>query len=269
MADEELRISPARQTFDLATVVGILGAFALIAIAISLEGSPTAFINTTAIIIVLGGTFAATLVCFSFGEMAQTVGVLSKTLFHSSREPREAALHVLQISYLARRHGILSLQAVIDQMRGEAFLFKGIAMIVDGIPGAEVDRLLRRDIEAMIVRHQKSVNVLRRAAEFAPAMVLIGTLIGLVQMLGGLDDPTTIGPRMAVALLTTFYGALLANLVYTPLAAKLERNSVMEETINNIYLIGVASVGRQENPRRLEMLLNSILPPSDRVRFFE
>ncbi len=88
-------------------------------------------------------------------------------------------------------------------------------------------------------------------------------------MLGGLDDPTTIGPRMAVALLTTFYGALLANLMFTPLAAKFERNSVMEETINNIYLIGVASVGRQENPRRLEMLLNSILSPSERVRFFE
>lgn len=174
MADEELRISPARQNFDFATVVGIVVALALIAIAISLEGSPTAFI------IVLGGTFAATLVCFSFGEMTQTVGVLSKTLLHSSREPREAALHVLQISCLARRHGILSLQDVIDKMRGEAFLHKGNAMIVDGIPGAEVDRLLRRDMEAMIVRHQKIVNVLRRAAEFAPAMGLIGTLIGLV-----------------------------------------------------------------------------------------
>ena len=125
------------------------------------------------------------------------------------------------------------------------------------------------DLEAMIVRHQKGVNVLRRAAEFSPAMGLIGTLIGLVQMLGGLDDPTTIGPRMAVALLTTFYGALLANLVFSPLAAKLERNSGLEETINNIYLIGASSVGRQENPRRLEMLLNSTLPPTDRVRFFE
>ena len=138
MADEEIRISPVRQSFDFATILGVLGAFGLIAIAISLEGSPTAFINTTAIIIVLGGTFAATLVCFSFGELAQTVSVLSKTIFHTVREPKDAALQVLQISYLARRHGILSLQDVLDQMRPEPFLHKGMAMIVDGIPGSEV-----------------------------------------------------------------------------------------------------------------------------------
>ena len=98
---------------------------------------------------------------------------------------------------------------------------------------------------------------------------LIGTLVGLVQMLGQLDDPSTIGPSMAVALLTTFYGAVLSNMVFSPLAAKLERNSDEEMLLNNIYVTGVTSIGRQENPRRLEMLVNTLLSPADRVQHFD
>ncbi|MBT5809419.1 MAG: flagellar motor protein MotA, partial [Rhodospirillaceae bacterium] len=101
-----------------------------------------------------------------------------------------------------------------------------------------------------------------------PAMGLIGTLVGLVQMLGSLSDPSTIGPKMALALLTTFYGAVLSNLVFTPLASKLERNSSDEILINHLHAMAAASIGRQENPRRLEMLLNTILPPGKRIEFF-
>ena len=100
-------------------------------------------------------------------------------------------------------------------------------------------------------------------------MGLVGTLIGLVQMLGNLDDPASIGPSMAVALLTTFYGAILANMVFAPLASKLERNSHEESTIYQLYMLAIGSIGRQENPRRLEMQLNSILPPSQRIRFYD
>ena len=100
-------------------------------------------------------------------------------------------------------------------------------------------------------------------------MGLIGTLVGLVQMLGSLQDPTAIGPAMAVALLTTFYGAILANMVFLPLANKLERNSAIELRVKQIHTIGAASIGRQENPRRLEMILNTVLPPNERVRYFD
>ena len=100
-------------------------------------------------------------------------------------------------------------------------------------------------------------------------MGLIGTLVGLVQMLGSLDDPSTIGPSMAVALLTTFYGAILANMVFSPMAAKLERNSNEESMVNTVFLTAAASMGRQENPRRLEMLLNTILPPAHRLQYYE
>ncbi|HLF58773.1 MAG TPA: MotA/TolQ/ExbB proton channel family protein, partial [Alphaproteobacteria bacterium] len=118
-------------------------------------------------------------------------------------------------------------------------------------------------------RHIKGASVLRKGAEVAPAMGLIGTLVGLVQMLGRLDDPGTIGPAMAVALLTTFYGAVLANVVLAPLASKLERNSREELLVKHIFLMAASSIARQENPRRLEMLLNSVLPPSKRVQFFD
>lgn len=264
-----LRVPKARSSLDLATIVGLLCGFGMIAAAILMGGSPRSFINMPSVLIVVGGTLAVTTTCFSLVEIGRTAKVIMKTLFHSTRDPADAAVQVLQIAEMARRQGVLSLQNVLTSVRSEPFLHKGMSMVVDGTPGEEVEVILRRDIQATVQRHNKSANVLRRAAEFAPAMGLIGTLIGLVQMLGNLSDPGTIGPSMAVALLTTFYGAVLANMVFSPLASKLERNSAEEVLINSVYMMGAASVGRQENPRRLEMLLNSVLPPTKRVQYFD
>ncbi len=262
-------VQPTRTGVDAATVVGLVCGFGLIGTAIFLGGQPGSFVNVPGVLIVIGGTLAVTTMCFSVSEVLRTVAVLNKTIFFSGRDPSEAAIQVLGIAELARRQGVLSLQNIMESLSSEPFLHKGIAMVVDGTPGEEVEIILRRDMQATVLRHQKSANVLRKAAEFAPAMGLIGTLIGLVQMLGSLDDPSTIGPSMAVALLTTFYGAVLANMVFSPLASKLERNSNEETLVNNVYAMGVASIGRQENPRRLEMLLNSVLPPAKRVQYFD
>jgi len=259
----------SKTTMDMATVIGLLAGFALVASAIYLGGSPGSFFNIPSVLIVIGGTLAVTTVCFSLGEMGRSVSVILKTIFHNNPDPTNAAVNVLEVAVMARKQGILSLQNVMSEIQGEQFLHKGLAMVVDGTPGEEVEMILRRDMQATLQRHVKSANVLKKAAEFSPAMGLIGTLIGLVQMLGNLNDPSTIGPSMAVALLTTFYGAVLANMVFLPLAAKLERNSVEEALVNNVYLMGAASIGRQENPRRLEMLLNSLLPPAKRVKFFD
>ncbi len=157
---------------------------------------------------------------------------------------------------------MLSFEQSLPALRGNPFLTKAISMVADGFPVEEVERVMRREIDEMTGRHRKSASVLRKAAEIAPAMGLIGTLIGLVQMLGNLDDPSTIGPAMAVALMTTFYGAVLANMLFAPLAAKLERNSAEEALVYNVYLLAAVSIGRKENPRRLEMLLNALLPPA-------
>ena len=269
MPDEPISIVPTKNAIDFATIVGLLGAFTLVFAAIYLGGSVGSFINIPSILIVLLGTIAVTSTCFSFKEILATFFVIRKTLSANLREPSDGAVQILQISQLARQKGILSLQEVLEKISSEPFLHKGISLIVDGLPVNEVEIILRQELDSMILRHEKSVSVLKKGAEYAPAMGLIGTLIGLVQMLGNLEDPSTIGPSMAVALLTTFYGALLANMVFSPLAAKLERNSSIEDVLNEIYLLGIVSIGRQENPRRLEMLLNSSLPPKDRVRFFE
>ena len=135
-------------------------------------------------------------------------------------------------------------------------------MLVDGLQVDEIERNMTLEAHALAQgRH--------RAAEVSPAMGLIGTLVGLVQMLGNLDSPERIGPAMSVALLTTLYGALMANVVFLPLASKLERNATVEQLVSQIYTMGVASMGRQENPRRLEMLLNTVLPAGQQIRYFD
>lgn len=268
MADEHIH-SAGGTTLDLATIVGLISGFAMIITAIVLGGTPESFVNPPSILIVIGGTLAITTICFSFSDMARMFGVVGRAMVHSTREPFDAAYKALQVAEIARKQGVLALQNVVDDIRDEPFFHQGISMVIDGTPGEEVEIIMRRDLQSMVQRHRQSASVLRKMAEFSPAMGLIGTLIGLVQMLGNLQDPTTIGPAMAVALLTTFYGAVLANMVFLPLASKLERNSGEEALIRQVFMMTSASIGRQENPRRLEMLLNSILPPSQRVQYFD
>lgn len=268
MAEDDFHEARGR-TLDIATVAGLIAGFTLIALAIVMGGTPESFINPPSILIVIGGTLAVTTMCFSVREMMGTVRVIGQALFRSNREPFDAAYRALQIAEMARKQGVLALQNVVGSVKGEPMLYQGLSMVIDGTPGEEVEHILRRDLMATVQRHRQSASVLRKMAEFAPAMGLIGTLIGLVQMLGNLQDPTSIGPAMAVALLTTFYGAVLANMVFLPMASKLERNSSEEALINQIFMLTAASIGRQENPRRLEMLLNSILPPAQRVQYFD
>lgn len=271
MAEEAaaVQVGKIRAELDAATLVGLAAGFLALGAAILLGGTPASFLNVPSILIVVGGTLCVTTACFSAPEMLRMVRVVMKTVFRTTRDSSQAAILMLRIAELARRKGILALQHDLTEWQGEPFLYKGMSMVVDGAPGEEVEATMRRDLQATQQRHAKSTNVLRRMAEFSPAMGLIGTLVGLVQMLGNLDDPSTIGPSMAVALLTTFYGAVLANMVFLPLAAKLERNSAEETLTSSVYVMGAASIGRQENPRRLEIALNSILPPAKRVRYFD
>jgi chemotaxis protein MotA len=262
------RMTRTRLNLDPATLFGLVCGFGLLSAAIVLGGSPGSFINAPSILLVLGGTFSVVTVSYSLAEVVNTFRVIGKTIVWSGRDPSEAAVSVIKTAEIARHQGVLALQNYLDATTDEPFLQKGISLVVDGPPIAEIEEVMRRDLHATMQRHAKGAGILRKAAEYAPAMGLIGTLIGLVQMLGNLDDPSAIGPAMAVALLTTFYGAVLANMLLSPLAAKLERNSEDEALLNLVYLTAAVSMGRQENPRRLEMLLNSILPPAKRVHYF-
>jgi chemotaxis protein MotA len=267
--DVPVRIAPSQGGIDFATFFGLFGALALIAVAIYLGGAWLAFIDLRAVLLVVLGTFFITSVSYSVQEVAQAQPIMLRTLFRTSQTPNEAAMRMLQLAERARRRGILQLQSELYGLRPEPFLHRSMSMLVDGIAVEEIERNLTFETHAMMQRHVRSAGILRRAAEVAPAMGLIGTLVGLVQMLGSLNSPESIGPAMAVALLTTLYGALLANVVFLPLASKLERNSATELLINQIYILGALSIGRQENPRRLELVLNTILPASQRVKYFD
>lgn len=260
----------ATNVFDPATLLGLGGALALVVAALMLGGAPLAFVDVPSVLIVLGGTALLTLASFTLADVGATFAAVLRTVSYQRRDPSAVALDLLRLADGARKAGLLSLQAPISNGEiADPLLAKGLSMLVDGMKVEEAEELMRRELGAMLGRHRKSASVLRRAAEIAPAMGLIGTLIGLVQMLGRLDDPAAIGPAMAVALLTTFYGAVLAHMMLNPLASKLERNSAEETLVGQLNVVAAGSIGRQENPRRLEMLLNSLMPPARRIRYFD
>ncbi len=259
----------AAATMDLATLLGVSGAFLVIGAAMVLGGSPGSFVDLPAILIVVGGTFLVTMVSFSLPEVMHAQRVMLRAVVYHAESPRNAALRILGLADAARRNSPMRLDEELNASHHSRFLAQAVSLVIDGFPTEEIEKLLGRERHATSERHIRSAGILRRAGEVAPAMGLIGTLVGLVQMLGNLQDPAAIGPAMAVALLTTFYGAVLANMVFHPLATKLERNSEIEAMVNQIYAIGATSISRQENPRRLEMMLNTILPPVKRVNYFD
>ena len=256
-----------QMNFDFATVIGLASGFGLLLIAVILGGAPMAFFDLSSLLIVLGGTFAVTMVCFSLGDVLRAQTVMFKTIFNRLPDVADSAYRMVELAELARRDGVLGLEARLRQIDREPFLHKALSLVIDGTASEELDRIMRHELMAMRDRHAKSADVFRKAAEVAPAMGLIGTLVGLVRMLGSLDDPSTIGP--SVALLTTFYGAILSNMVFGPIASKLERNSSEESLLQNFYLIGAGSISRQENPRRLEVLLNTLPPPTKRLHLYD
>ena len=253
---------------DIATILGLILGFSLIVTAILMGGGASDFIDFPSIMIVFGGTFAATTICFSMEEMKQAFTATMHTLFRSIKNPQISAIKAMQLAEIARAKGPLFLQTLNQQFNNERILYKGIELITDITSTEEVARILYQESAAIEISQFQSAQVLQKASEFAPAMGLIGTLVGLVHMLGHLNDPAIIGPSMAVAILTTFYGAVLANLVFAPLASKLLKISQDDALINKIYTITILSMSRQENPRQLETQLNSILPPDKRIRYF-
>lgn len=253
----------------MTALIGIFSAFGLLLAAIVIGGTPAAFVSGAGILIVVCGTLAVTAISFSGKELSEMPRTVWRVIVEPQRDPTLAALTVIRLAERTRKEGMMVLKSLLPSMRGAPFLSNACQLILDGSTPEEADGILEREANAAANRYLRSIEVLRRAGEVAPAMGLIGTLIGLVQMLGNLDDPGAIGPAMAVALLTTLYGALLAHLVFVPLAAKAERLISDETLLNTVYAMGVSAIGRKENPRRLEMLLNTVLPPTRKVMYFK
>jgi chemotaxis protein MotA len=264
----KVELPPSSRGFDAALVLGLIFAFSLVSAALVIGGSVSSFYNTPALLIVLLGTFAVTMVSFTIREVLAAMAQIGGVMFPKSHAARPACERTLHLASVSREHGVLALESALPKLRGEPFLQRAIALTVDGGDEIQVSRVLKREIESIVDRRERMASVLRRAAEVAPAMGLIGTLVGLIQLLGNLDDPSQIGPAMAVALLTTFYGAVMAYMIFAPIAAKLDRNTSEEVLVYEIYMAGALSVCRQENPRLLETYLNTKLPLSNRLDYF-
>lgn len=260
--------APGRPARDLGALMGLALAFGLLGLSVAMGGSLLSYFDLPSVIIVGAGTIAITAASHGFAATWATFRLVARALAGGLPDAPEVGLHALRLAVRARRDGALSLQTALPRLRSLPFLQRAVHLVVDGVPAEEVERAMRLEQQARALRHTESTGVLRRAAEVAPAMGLIGTLVGLVQMLAHLDDPSRIGPGMAVALLTTFYGAVLANMVLLPLAAKLELRARAETLISEISMLAATSIARQENPRRLETLINTLLPPSRRIVFF-
>lgn len=254
-----------RDGVDAATLIGVAAALGVILVAMTAGGSLRAFLDPPSLLIVFGGTLAVATASFSLGDVGTALRTAGQMLVLRAPDPLSVARQVMLLAEAARRSGPETLKNILPELRHDPYLHRAIALIVEGLPPDDVERVLSGELEASATRRTKSAAVLRRAADVAPAMGLIGTLVGLVQMLGGLSDPAAIGPAMALALLTTFYGAVLGNVVLAPLAAKVDRSADDDALIKSLYMTAAVSIARQENTRRLEMLLNAILPPGRKL----
>ena len=252
---------------DLATIIGLIAAFGLMLSAIMQGSSLMVFIDIAALTIVVGGTFGTVLVHFPFGDIMGAVKVASKAFLHKTHSPVDTISRLITYAGKARKEGILSLQSVMNDIDDEFFL-KGLQMAVDGQEPEALKEMLEREIEYVMERHDKGAEIFSTFAAYSPAMGMIGTLIGLVQMLQTMDDPTTIGPAMALALLTTFYGAVIANIVANPIAGKLKLRSASEVLNKTLVTEGMKAILEGENPRLMEQRLHAFVAPKERQSNF-
>jgi len=264
-----VRLERARWHTDMATILGIILSLTLIAIAVSMSDSDASFFDLPSVIIVIFGTMASTAIAFTGPEIARAGHVIGHSLFRRAYNSGALAKTLIDLAVVAKKKGVLALVNYETELLKDPFLARSIQMAVDGYLPDQIERLLSHEIDALAERHKRSASICRRASEIAPAMGLIGTLVGLVQMLADLESPEKIGPAMAVALLTTFYGAIMGTVILAQLAVKLEKNSTDEVMVKSLIKTAAVSIARQENPRQLEMQLNSVLPPLSRIQYFD
>jgi len=226
------------------------------------------FVNVPSLLIVVGGTIGASLINYPLKEVLGVGGIIKNAFFYQMQSSQDLIASLVDFAGKARRDGILALQSVVKEV-GDPFLEKGIQMAVDGQETENIDNILSTEIDYIRSRHKLGSEILLTMGTFAPAMGLIGTLIGLVQMLQNMSDPSSIGPAMAVALLTTFYGAILANMVFLPLAGKLKTRSSEEVLVKELILEGILSISAGDNPRTMEQKLHTFLSPKHRVSSFD
>jgi len=238
---------------DIMTLIGIIGGLLLLAGAIVVAGSLAGakiFFSLSSFLTTVGGLIASIMVNFNTKEIKETTTSIRETIFQREYNIRELVENFVNLATMARREGLLALDNKIDEIE-DPFIKKGILLTVDGLEAEVIREILTAEIVAIEEKQRIGKTVLEKAGEMAPAWGMIGTLVGLILMLQNLDDPKTIGPSMALALITTFYGAVLANLFFIPLSGKLGNRTEYELYIKQIMIEGILGVQSGQNPKLL------------------
>jgi chemotaxis protein MotA len=237
---------------------------ACVLLAILLGGSIMAYVDAPSMLIVVGGGVAATLTSMPLVRFMKLPKVTSKVLLHKGVEPQALISQLVELAEVARRDGILALENSIEQI-DDPFLVRGIQMAVDGSDPEVIEAIMETELENLMDRHEGGKKLFDGLGRYAPAFGMIGTLIGLVAMLSNMDDPSKIGAGMAAALITTLYGAMLANIIFLPIADKLGQRSSEEVLVKTMIIQGVMSIQAGDNPRNVESKLLTFIPPALRV----
>lgn len=246
---------------DIATLIGILGAIAFIVMAMILNGDLGLYVNVPSILIVFGGTVFVALANYTLGQFLAAGKIVAKAFIFKIEGPLELIDKAVEMADAARKGGFLALE---ETEISNPFFRKGIDMLVDGHDAEVVRQTLQKDIDLTYQRHEQGSGIFQSMADTSPAMGMIGTLIGLVAMLANMDDPKAIGPAMAVALLTTLYGAFLANVICLPLVAKLKLRMEEEKLNQELMLDAILGIQDGQNPRIIEGLLKNYISESKR-----
>ncbi|MFC1503220.1 flagellar motor protein PomA [Pseudomonadota bacterium] len=247
---------------DLATLIGLIGGFAFVIMAMVLGGSITMFIDVVSILIVVGGSTFVVLMKFTMGQFFGASKIAGKAFMFKCDEPVDLIAKVVEMADASRKGGFLALE---EMDITNSFMQKGIDLLVDGHDADVVRETLNKDIALTDERHEKGSGVFRAFGDVAPAMGMIGTLVGLVAMLSNMDDPKSIGPAMAVALLTTLYGAVLSNMVFFPIADKLSLRREQEKLNRRLIMDGVLAIQDGQNPRVIDSYLRNYLNEKRRI----
>ena len=246
---------------DLATLLGLLGAIGIVLAAILSGGDLGMFINAPSIFVVVGGTIGAVMMKFTIRQFLGAFRVAMRAFIFKLDKPEDLIEQSVEMANEARKGGLLALEG---KETSNEFLAKGIQMMVDGHEADGVKQTLMTDLNAAVQRHYVGKNIFQSIGDAAPAMGMIGTLIGLVQMLSDMSDPASIGPSMAVALLTTLYGAMIANMFAIPIADKLSLRANEERMIKTMIIDSLLGIQEGRNPRVIEEILKTYLPSSKR-----
>jgi chemotaxis protein MotA len=249
---------------DIATLIGTLLCAALVVGTIMMNDKITTFINVPSIALVVGGTIAALLMCFPLGKILKIFAVLRKAFFSEPAEPVAHVTTLVRLAEVARRDGILSLENHLADGEFDDFMVRGLRMAIDGQDPSVIQAAMEQEVETLMERHASGKAIFDNGGKYAPAFGMLGTIMGLIVMLRNMDDPAALGPGMAVALITTFYGSLLANTVFLPLADKLGSRSTEEVAGKLLIIRGVMSIQSGDNPRIVQQKLLAFLDATQR-----